>query len=53
MNRFADAFNYYLFQGKHVIQAKDLIQADPEEIIAAYGTDISGKEGVRLKQKLN
>ncbi|MBQ2406983.1 MAG: hypothetical protein II312_10010 [Lachnospiraceae bacterium] len=35
--RFADLFNYYLFDGNRVIKAENLEQKDTTEIISLYG----------------
>ena len=35
--RFADLFNYYLFDGKTVIKAENLDEKDTTEIISLYG----------------
>ena len=37
--RFADLFNYYLFQGKQVIQPKDLQERDTTQVLSLYGFD--------------
>ena len=36
-NRFADAFNFYLYGGEQVIRPDDLKPMDSREIIALYG----------------
>lgn len=40
--RFADIFNYYMFDGKSVIKPEDLQEKDTTEVISIYGID--GKE---------
>lgn len=37
--RFADLFNYYLFDGKQVIKSKDLEERDTTEVLSLYGTN--------------
>lgn len=34
---FADVFNYYLFEGRQVIQAEDLEERDATEVLSIYG----------------
>ena len=35
--RFADLFNYYLFDGKQVIKPEDLEERDTTEVLSLYG----------------
>lgn len=37
--RFADLFNYYLFEGKKVIRAGDLSERDTTKVLSIFGTD--------------
>lgn len=37
--RFADLFNYYLFDGRQVIKPGDLEEKDTAEVISLYGLD--------------
>lgn len=37
--RFADLFNYYLFDGRQVIRPKDLEERDTTEVLSLYGRD--------------
>lgn len=37
--RFADLFNYYLFDGKSVINAQDLLEQDTTKVLSIFGTD--------------
>ena len=37
--RFADAFNYYIYKGNQVINPNDLKEVDTEEIAVPYGND--------------
>ena len=37
--RFADLFNYYLFDGKQVIKAADLCERDTTKVLSIFGTD--------------
>ena len=45
--RFADVFNYYMFDGKSVIKPEDLQEKDTTEVISLYGID--GKEMQKQK----
>ncbi len=35
--RFADLFNYYLFEGRQVIRPEDLEERDTTEVLSLYG----------------
>ena len=35
--RFADIFNYYLFDGRQVIRPEDLEERDTAEVLSLYG----------------
>ena len=37
--RFADAFNYFIYDGKHVVDPKALSPLDPTEIVVPYGNE--------------
>ena len=37
--RFADLFNYYLFEGRQVIKPEDLEERDTTEVLSLYGRD--------------
>lgn len=37
--RFADLFNYYLFNGKQVIKAADLCERDTTKVLSVFGAD--------------
>ncbi len=37
--RFADLFNYYLFDGEQMISPDDLKEQDPNEVLAVYGSE--------------
>lgn len=45
--RFADVFNFFLFDGEQVIQPEDLEERDTEEMLSLYGMD--GKEVQKQK----
>ena len=38
-NHFADAINFFLFDGEQIVQAGDLRELDPTEIAIVYGND--------------
>ena len=38
---FADAFNYYVYNGRQVIKPDDLAEVDPEEMVFFSGADKS------------
>lgn len=37
--RFADLFNYYLFEGRQIIQPSDLCERDTTKVLSIFGTD--------------
>ena len=37
--RFADLFNYYLFEGKQIINANELCERDTTKVLSIFGTD--------------
>lgn len=37
--RFADLFNYYMFDGKQIIQPSDLCERDTAKVLSVFGTD--------------
>ena len=36
--RFADLFNYYLFEGRQIIQPSDLCERDTTKVLSIFGT---------------
>ena len=44
--RFADAFNYYLFQGNQIVQAEKLKEADPVE----FGIILDGQDNEAVQK---
>jgi hypothetical protein len=50
--RFADAFNYYMYGGKQVIKPENLEERDVTELLTVYGIDVSGKIKGKTQQKL-
>lgn len=45
--RFADLFNYYLFDGRQIIEPEKLEERDTQELLTLYGAD--GKETAKEK----
>ncbi len=41
---FADAFNFYLFDGQPVISSENLNELDPNELLDVYGTSMEEKQ---------
>ena len=44
---FADAFNYYLYGGKQIIQAKKLKELDTRELAVPYSSRTYSKQPVQ------
>lgn len=42
--RFADLFNYYLFDGEQIIKPADLEERDSTEVLSVYGTNKTEKQ---------
>jgi hypothetical protein len=49
--RFADAFNYYMYNGEQVIKPDDLEERDVAELLTVYGIDPDGKINGNTKQR--
>lgn len=46
-DRFADAFNYYVYKGRQVVDPKKLKEIDSTEIVVPYGKIVEEKRGKR------
>jgi hypothetical protein len=49
--RFADAFNYFMYDGVQVIKPEDLEERDVTELLTVYGIDLNGKINGKTQQK--
>jgi hypothetical protein len=50
-DRFADAFNYFMYDGEQVIKPEDLEERDVTELLTVYGIDLSGNINGKTQQK--
>jgi hypothetical protein len=49
--RFADAFNYYMYGGEQVINPEDLEERDATELLTVYGIDFKGNINGKTQQR--
>ena len=49
---FADAFNFFLYQGERVIRPEQLRELDPTELMLPYGTEQQGEPVQRYRDML-
>jgi hypothetical protein len=50
--RFADAFNYFMYDGVQIIKSEDLQERNVEELLTVYGIDLNGILKGKTEQKL-
>lgn len=51
-DRFADAFNYFIYEGRQVVDPKKLKEIDSTEIVVPYGKNVERKSGRSVKNGL-
>jgi hypothetical protein len=49
--RFADAFNYFMYGGEQVIKPEDLEERDVTELLTVYGIDLNGNIAGKTQQR--
>lgn len=49
--RFADAFNYFMYDGEQVIRPEDLEERDTTELLTVYGIDLNGNINGKTQQR--
>jgi hypothetical protein len=49
--RFADAFNYYMYDGRQIIKPENLEERDVTELLTVYGIGSNGKINGKTQQK--